>query len=178
MRNVVQLCLAAIIFCSWVNETTLFSFLQSLLLENGTSPRSLPKDIQKNKLGDPMIMICLPLTIQDILLNLLQSLLIIIFVGTATHWEDKVASISKEGVKPGNTLVSQLQLPVPSLPQTMQSCSCMKTSYLLRVTYSLSVHGDLWEKSSLCDVLREQSLASNLSQHLRCCKKPGFELRE
>lgn len=68
-----------------------------------------------------------------------------IFVGTATHWEDKVASISKEGVKPGNTLVSQLQLPVPSLPQTMQSCSCMKISYLLRVIYSISVHGDLWE---------------------------------
>ena len=56
-----------------------------------------------------------------------------IFVGTATHWEDKVASISKEGVKPGDTLVSQLQLPVPSVPQTMQSCSCLKISYLLRV---------------------------------------------
>ena len=66
-----------------------------------------------------------------------------IFVGTATHWEDKVASISKEGVKPGDTLVSQLQLPVPSLPQTMQSCSCLKISYLLRVIYSISVHGDL-----------------------------------
>lgn len=101
-----------------------------------------------------------------------------IFVGTATHWEDKVASISKEGVKPGNTLVSQLQLPVPSLPQTMQSCSCMKISYLLRVIYSISVHGDLWEKSSLSDVLRELSLASNLSQHLRCLKMPGFEVRE
>lgn len=90
-------------------------------------------------------------------------IILIYFVGTATHWEDKVASISKEGVKPGDTLVSQLQLPVPSLPQTMQSCSCMKISYLLRVIYSISVHGDLSEKSSLCDVLRELSLASNLS---------------
>lgn len=101
-----------------------------------------------------------------------------IFAGTATHWEDKVASISKEGVKPGNTLVSQLQLPVPSLPQTMQSCSCKKISYLLRVIYSISVHGDLREKSSPCDVLRELSVASNLRQHLRCLKMPGFELRE
>ncbi|CAH3024953.1 unnamed protein product [Porites evermanni] len=66
-------------------------------------------------------------------IQLLRIIVLIASCGTATHWEDKVASISKEGVKPGDTLVSQLQLPVPSVPQTMQSCSCLKISYLLRL---------------------------------------------
>ena len=44
MGNVVQLCFASsvwlqIMFCSYVNETTLLSFLRSLLLENGRSLR-------------------------------------------------------------------------------------------------------------------------------------------
>ena len=150
MRNVVQLCLAANNILLMSNSPFVVALAWKWHITLITSQR-----YSKNKLGDPMIMICLPPTIHDIfaqpppmIVNYFD-----IFVGTATHREDKVASISKEGVKPGNTLVSQLQLPVPSLSQTMQSCSCMKISYFLRVIYSISVHGDLWEKSSLCDVL-------------------------
>ena len=43
-----------IIFCSCVNETKLFSFLGSLLGENGRS-HCFPKISIKNKLGDRMI---------------------------------------------------------------------------------------------------------------------------
>ena len=59
MRNVVQLYLVLsiwlqILFCSCVNETTLFLFLPSLLRENGRSLR-FPKIFLKKKLGDGMI---------------------------------------------------------------------------------------------------------------------------
>ena len=59
MRNAVQMCLALsvwlqLIFCSCVRETVLFSFLRSLLRENGRSLRFLRIFIKK-KLGDRMI---------------------------------------------------------------------------------------------------------------------------
>ena len=44
-----------IIFCSCVKETVLFSFLRSLLRENGRSPRFPRIFIKKNKLSDRMI---------------------------------------------------------------------------------------------------------------------------
>ena len=44
-----------IIFCSCVMETVLFSFLRSLLRENGRSLRFPKIFIKKNKLGDRMI---------------------------------------------------------------------------------------------------------------------------
>ena len=44
-----------IIFCTCVNETMLFSFLQSLSRENGRSLRFARIFIKKNKLGDQMI---------------------------------------------------------------------------------------------------------------------------
>ena len=44
-----------IIFCSCVKETVLFSFLRSLLRENGRSLRFSRTFIKKNKLGDRMI---------------------------------------------------------------------------------------------------------------------------
>ena len=44
-----------IIFCSCVMETVLFSFLRSLLRENGRSLRFPRIFIKKNKLGDRMI---------------------------------------------------------------------------------------------------------------------------
>ena len=63
MRNAVQLCLEVfgcksdwlqIIFCICVKETLLFSFLRSLLRENGRSLRFPRIFIKKNKLGDRM----------------------------------------------------------------------------------------------------------------------------
>ena len=45
MRNVIQLFWLQILFCSCVNETTLFSFLQSLLREKWQIAL-LPKDIR------------------------------------------------------------------------------------------------------------------------------------
>ena len=44
-----------IIFCTCVKETVLFSFLRSLLRENGRSLRFPRIFIKKNKLGDRMI---------------------------------------------------------------------------------------------------------------------------
>ena len=44
-----------IIFCSCVKETVLFSFLRSLLRENGRSHRFPRIFIKRNKLGDRMI---------------------------------------------------------------------------------------------------------------------------
>ena len=44
-----------IIFCTCVKETVLFSFLRSLLRENGRSPRFPRIFIKKNKVGDRMI---------------------------------------------------------------------------------------------------------------------------
>ena len=44
-----------IIFCTCVKETVLFSFLRSLLCENGRSLRFSRTFIKKNKLGDRMI---------------------------------------------------------------------------------------------------------------------------
>ena len=44
-----------IIFCSCVNETTFFSFLRSLLPENGRSHRFLKIFLKKNKPGDRVI---------------------------------------------------------------------------------------------------------------------------
>ena len=47
----------------------------------------------------------------------------------------------QEGVKPGEeTRMPMVPLPVPSLPPTMTSCSCIRISYCLRVIYLLSVH--------------------------------------
>ena len=47
----------------------------------------------------------------------------------------------QEGVKPGEeTRMPMVPLPVPSLPPTMTSCSCIKISYFLRVIYPFSVH--------------------------------------
>ena len=47
----------------------------------------------------------------------------------------------QEGVKPGEeTRMPMVPLPVPSLPPTMTSCSCIRISYFLRVIYPLSVH--------------------------------------
>ena len=48
MCNVVQLCLATNIFCSCVNETSLFSFLRSLLHEKWQIA-SIPEDIHYKK---------------------------------------------------------------------------------------------------------------------------------
>ena len=63
------------------------------------------------------------------------------FLGKQKHWEDKVASMFQEGVKPGEeTRMPMVPLPVPSLPPTMTSCSCIRISYCLRVIYLLSVH--------------------------------------
>ena len=45
----------------------------------------------------------------------------------------------QEGVKPGEeTRMPMVPLPVPSLPPTMTSCSCIRISYFLRVIYPLS----------------------------------------
>ena len=47
----------------------------------------------------------------------------------------------QEGVKPGEeTRMPMVPLPVPSLPPTMTSCSCIRISYFLRVIYPFSVH--------------------------------------
>ena len=47
----------------------------------------------------------------------------------------------QEGMKPGKeTRMPVVPLPVPSLPPTMTSCSCIKISYFLQVIYPLSVH--------------------------------------
>lgn len=63
------------------------------------------------------------------------------FVGKQKHWEDMVASMFQEGVKPGEeTRMPMVPFPVPSLPPTMISCSCIKISYFLRVIYPFSAH--------------------------------------
>lgn len=55
-------------------------------------------------------------------------------VGKRKHWEEKVASMFQEGVKPGEqTRMPMTAFPVPSLPPSMLSCSCMRMSYILRV---------------------------------------------
>ena len=54
MCNVVQLFWLQILFCSCVNETTLFSCLRSLLPEKGRLPR-FPKIFPKNKFSDRRI---------------------------------------------------------------------------------------------------------------------------
>ena len=76
MRNVVQLCLAS----AWVNETTLSSFLQSLLREKWQIASLISRKYSlKNKFGDRRSIICLssPLANHDILLSRVQLLLII-----------------------------------------------------------------------------------------------------
>ena len=54
MRNVIQLFWLQILFCLCINETTLFSFLRSLLLEMADHFASRRYSL-KNKLGDRMI---------------------------------------------------------------------------------------------------------------------------
>ena len=72
MRNVVQFCLAGsnILLMSKWNHT--FLLLAIALAWKWHIASIASQRYSKNKLGDPMLMICLPLKIHDILLNLLQ----------------------------------------------------------------------------------------------------------
>lgn len=67
-------------------------------------------------------------------IQLIQLTVFIASGGKQKHWEDKVASMFQEGVKPGEeTRMPMVPLPVPSLPPTMTSCSCIRISYCLRL---------------------------------------------
>lgn len=66
--------------------------------------------------------------------QLIQITVYIASGGKQKHCEDTVATMFQEGVRPGDeTRMPWTPFPVPSLPPSMLSCSCMRMSYILRL---------------------------------------------